>query len=444
MVQQLINRIWFPEMPATRLAILRIATGLFALWYVGSRYSMYLQIAAGETFLFSPVGPVSWLPAPLPVPVFEALMAATLLANVAFVIGWQYRWSGPAFGLLLLVLLSYRNSWSMVYHSDNAMVVHVLILGFVRAADAWSLDAWRGGRREPGALVHWRYGWPVQLICAATAAGYFLAGLAKVAGSLGWSWASGEALRGQIAADTIRKALLGESTSALAFYLYEHVWLFTFIGVLSLAVELGAPLAMLSRRAGMFWAANAFLMHWGIFFMMSITFRYQLAGLIFLSFFPVEKLGAFLRGLVRGRTEPARPPEPLPEPTAAGARIVVYDGRCRFCRGQMSILRALDVFDTLRYLSLHDPRVPELLPGMTRDELLQAMVVLDPQGRRHIGASAVRYLTRSLPALWWLAPLLHIPGSFGLWRALYDAVARVRYRLGGVRCEEEGACRLPG
>ncbi len=295
-IQKMIDQIWFPALPATRLAFIRIALGLFAFWYVAERYSMYLKMAASDPFYFKPLGAVWWLSEPLSVGAFEALMVITLLANVAFIAGWKYRFSGPAFGLLLLVLLSYRNSWTMIYHSDNAMVIHALILGFVAAADVWSVDAWIHSRRlatkllpaEP--VVHWRYGWPVQLICAATAISYFLAAIAKLKGDLGWNWVSGEALRGQVATDAIRKILLGENAPELAFFLYEHLWIFTLIGVASMIVEIGAPLALLNRYAGMFWALNAYAMHWGILFIMGITFRYQLMGMIFLSFFPVERL----------------------------------------------------------------------------------------------------------------------------------------------------------
>ena len=38
------------------------------------------------------------------------------------------------------------------------------------------------------------------------------------------------------------------------------------------------------------WAAGAFGMHWGIYFLMRIKFRYQLLGLIFASFFDLERL----------------------------------------------------------------------------------------------------------------------------------------------------------
>lgn len=302
---KMIEQILFPALPATRLAFIRIALGIFAFWYVAERYSMYLKMAASDPFYFKPLGAVWWLNEPLSLAAFEALMVATLLANVAFIAGWKYRFTGPAFALLLLVLLSYRNSWTMIYHSDNAMVIHALILGFVGAADAWSIDAWRSARRlstrvSPSqTLVHWRYGWPVQLISAATVISYFLAGVAKVKGDLGWNWVAGEALRGQVAADAMRKALLGENVPELAFFLYEHLWLFTLIGVASMIVEIGAPMALLNRYAGMLWAVNAFAMHWGILFVMGITFRYQLAGLIFLSFFPVERLVPLVqRGLL--------------------------------------------------------------------------------------------------------------------------------------------------
>ncbi len=324
-LQRLMNLIWFPSMPATRLAFLRIAVGLFALWYVAQRYSMFMKVAATDASLFKPLGAVWWLSAPLSLGAFEALLVATLLANVAFIAGWKHRVSGPAFGFLLLVLLSYRNSWTMIYHSDNAMVAHALILGLVPAADAWSMDAWLKAKRLATRILpeapmrHWRYGWPIQLVSAATAISYFLAGAAKLMGDLGWNWVSGESLRGQVAADAIRKTLLGESTPELAFTLYEHLWLFTLIGVASMVVELGAPLALLNRRLGMLWALNAFAMHWGILFIMGITFRYPLAGFIFLSFFPVERLVPLAQRVLRWMT-PGVEQAPLAASTQGGSR----------------------------------------------------------------------------------------------------------------------------
>ena len=132
---------------------------------------------------------------------------------------------------------------------------------------------------------------------------------------------------------------------------------------------------------------------------------------------------------------PSTPPSRPPRDT------VLYDGNCRFCRGQISILRLLDVTGRLEFTSLHDARVPEAFPGLSREEMMEEMVVVDTRGREWRGAAAVRYLSRRLVALWPLALPLHVPGSMPLWASLYRLVARNRYRISG-GCAD-GACRLP-
>src|SRR5207248_5118158 len=59
----------------------------------------------------------------------------------------------------------------------------------------------------------------------------------------------------------------------------NQAWLFATMGALTFAVELGAPLALLNKRLGRTWAFMAFLMHWGIVFIMAIEFRYHLSGI---------------------------------------------------------------------------------------------------------------------------------------------------------------------
>ncbi len=432
--RQWLNDIWFPLLSPSRLAAIRILAGLFALWYIGSRYSMLLKIASADAGLFQPVGVVSWLSEPLPLMWFQGLIVFTLVANLAFVLGWQYRIAGPAFGLGLLVLLCYRNSWSMIYHSDNAMVLHILILGFSRAADVFSLDSYWTKSEDKPTLddAHWRYGWPVQLISAVTLGAYFLSGVAKLAGESGLSWLLGESLRSQIAVDAIRKQLLGAPASDLAFLLYDQVWLFTILGAASLIAELGAPFALLHRRLGYGWAANTFIMHWGIFALMSITFRYQLTGLIFLSFLPLERLVDAFR-----RRKLPFPQEGKPAP------IVIFDGHCRFCLAQMRLLQLVDLSGRLRFLSLHEEQVKELVPAFGHEDLMAQMVVRSPQGVAYAGAEAVRYLFRTLPLLWVGAPLLHLPGSTPFWDWAYRQIAQRRYLLAGSVCKD-GTCTWQG
>lgn len=75
---------------------------------------------------------------------------------------------------------------------------------------------------------------------------------------------------------------------------------------------------------------------------------------------------------------------------------------------------------------------------------MKELYVVDHQGSRHAGASAIRYLSRRLPTLWWLAPLLHLPGTLPVWNWLYQQVAKRRYRFGRIETCEGGTCHLHG
>jgi len=119
---------------------------------------------------------------------------------------------------------------------------------------------------------------------------------------------------------------------------------------------------------------------------------------------------------------------------------VLYDGRCRFCRGQMAILRRLDLTGRVALLSLHDPSVARDFPEIPPEELMREMFLVDRQGRAHGGVQAWRVLSRRLPILWPAAILLHLPGSLPVWNWLYQLIARNRYRFAGT-CDD-GTCRL--
>jgi hypothetical protein len=292
-----LDQYFFTKAPAERLALLRIATGLFSLWYLSGRIDMFCEVAASDLSLFQPVGLARFLDGPVPASLFEGFLWLTLGLNLAFTLGWKFKWTGPAFALALLSLLSYRYSWSMIYHDTIALTLHVLVLGFSKAADALSLDRvfFRKKNNAVKPEKHWRYGWPVQLICIVTVLTYFLSGLAKVYSPLSWEWALGDTLRQQVAVDALRKEVLGADVSPFFAWIYEHSWLFLCMGILTFLIELGAPLALLHRRVGMLWAVMSWAMHWGIYFVMGITFRHQMSGIIFLPFFEIEKLMTFWR-----------------------------------------------------------------------------------------------------------------------------------------------------
>ena len=134
---------------------------------------------------------------------------------------------------------------------------------------------------------------------------------------------------------------------------------------------------------------------------------------------------------------------PLPTPDERpAADVVIYDGHCRICTGQIRRLAAWDSGGRLAYLSLHDAETARRYPDLSHEALMQDMYVVDQRGRRHRGAEAIRFLSCRLPRLWWLAPLLHLPGTLPLWQWCYRQVAKRRYRFGRIESCDDGSCRL--
>lgn len=120
--------------------------------------------------------------------------------------------------------------------------------------------------------------------------------------------------------------------------------------------------------------------------------------------------------------------------------VVIYDGQCVFCIGQVKRLARWDSGGKLAFVSLHDPIVAERYPDLTHEQLMEQMYLVDQHGRRHGGAAAFRYLSRKLPRLFPLAPLMHIPFTLPLWQWCYRQVAKRRYKIAGKEGCDSGAC----
>jgi hypothetical protein len=279
-----------PEMPAERLATLRVMVGLYGVIYLLSRVGAIWGVTRYRPAQFKPVGLVQpLLDAPLSPAMVVFTVVLTLVLGAAFTAGWRFRITGPAYAAALLWVLSYRNSWGMVFHTENLLVLHTLVLAAGPSAAAWSLDA----RGIPLPAPHRRFGAFVVMMCWVTALTYFVAGWAKLAHS-GIEWVTSDTLRNFIAYDNIRKAELGAGYSTLGTWMVAHAWVFPPLAAVSLSVELLAPLSIVSRRFGMLWAVAAWGFHVGVLFLMYILFHYPIIGVAYASYFPVEKLARWI------------------------------------------------------------------------------------------------------------------------------------------------------
>jgi predicted DCC family thiol-disulfide oxidoreductase YuxK len=143
----------------------------------------------------------------------------------------------------------------------------------------------------------------------------------------------------------------------------------------------------------------------------------------------------YTEGMAEGTPLHTRPPE-------GGAPLVLYDGNCAFCSAQAERLGRL-AGGRVVLRPLQQEGLLETFPGLSRDEAMREMKLIDGCGRVYGGAEAVvRALELGSSGLGLLARAYYLPGLRPLTDRLYTWVAKNRYRLFGRGETCEGACPL--
>ncbi|MBX3263860.1 MAG: hypothetical protein KIS78_09865 [Labilithrix sp.] len=266
-----------PAAPPSRAAIARTLVGAFATVYLIVRLRYFADGARHAAADFAPVGVCAILEAPLPPAATWGLALSTVALGIAFTAGRRLGVVGPAFFAGLLWTLSYASSWGKILHSENLLVLHVGVFALAGAPS-----------NERAA------GWALRAAAIATALTYAVAGVTKLRGG-GVAWLSGDALGGWLAWDALRKIELGSLHSPLAARVAGSPALLQGLAIYTFVVELGAPLALASRRATYAWAALAWLFHVGILATMAIGFFYPISGVAFAPLLPLERIGPLRR-----------------------------------------------------------------------------------------------------------------------------------------------------
>jgi predicted DCC family thiol-disulfide oxidoreductase YuxK len=121
--------------------------------------------------------------------------------------------------------------------------------------------------------------------------------------------------------------------------------------------------------------------------------------------------------------------------------IVLYDGDCSLCTFQMRVITWLDWFNTVSLLPIADPRAAAIAPGITREQLLEAIHCVARDGRIYRGARCLRFICMRMPLGVPLALVLWIPGVIWIAERIYNWVSRHRYLLSRLfGCKE--ACAI--
>ncbi len=121
--------------------------------------------------------------------------------------------------------------------------------------------------------------------------------------------------------------------------------------------------------------------------------------------------------------------------------ILLYDSDCPLCTFQSRFLEWLDWRKAVEMVPLRDERAASIAPDITRENLLEAIHCITPDGRIYRGARAIRFLGLRIPLLLPIGLFLWIPGVIQIAEVIYRFVSRHRLvlsRLFGCK----GACTL--
>ncbi len=114
-------------------------------------------------------------------------------------------------------------------------------------------------------------------------------------------------------------------------------------------------------------------------------------------------------------------------PKRAPPSLVLYDGTCGVCQAFALWLMRSDRAAQLSLIAYQHADLRRLTPGLTREELRQAMHFIDAHGQCHRGARAVFEALKRMPGIWGrIGTLLATPFLSTLAEPLYRLFAKHR------------------
>jgi hypothetical protein len=267
------GRFWFEPAPPTDLGACRaLFYGALLLLYLDRDFSAW-----GEVSL------VFWMPTTffrilhLPVLSPDALVVLQVIWKAALglsCLGLFTRLSTATTFVLGFYLLGLPHCFGATSHGDAILVFVFGIMALSRCGDSLSMDEVRRAMRRGSdrwsrrAARSGEYTWPVRMVWVLMSLVFFAAGVAKLRAS-GLEW---------VLSDSMSLMLIRSNygfqnpLSHWGLYVAQWAWLCHLLAAGTIAIEVGFPLSLVSRVARWMIVPGAFLMQFGIRFLMGPVF----------------------------------------------------------------------------------------------------------------------------------------------------------------------------
>ena len=121
--------------------------------------------------------------------------------------------------------------------------------------------------------------------------------------------------------------------------------------------------------------------------------------------------------------------------------ILLYDGDCPMCTFQSRLISWMDWLNKVSLVPIKDPRATQAAPQITREDLLEAIHCITPEGTVYRGARAFRFLGLRIPLLVPFGLFLWFPGIIWIAEKVYAYIAKHRLAISKLfGCK--GACAI--
>ena len=439
-IRDRLDRYWFAPAPVRDLACLRIAIVFVlladAMWPGTLTQHLRLSRLPAEWFDPIPSLKVMMLPAGWGARPGAGLLVGVWIAcgaaGIGALVGAYTRLSLAVFAAASTFLLSHYYSYGTVQHPQAAAVIVLWLLILTPSGDELSVDALRvrvvesarTGRFVPrnGTALSPDARWPLRLVQWLLVIVYLSAGLWKITRGRA-EWLNGYTMQYYLLLDGNWHGV------PLAITVARAHWIGVASAVITIAFELTFAVCVLFPRTAPVYLATGVGLHTGIWLLMRATFFQMLA--LYAAF--AEPLREAL-----GRWSPG-----IPRRDATRVSTLVYDGYCPLCIRTATQLDLLGGAGRLRYVDLEREwdKAAEVVPGVSQGDMRREMAVVTPDGTVLRGFFAAREISRRLPALRLLVPVLFAPGAEWVGTRVYALIAATRARrlCDGDSCAVHGA-----
>ena len=263
---------WFEPVEPLNLGLCRILFfGAFFLFYLNLDVTSWTEVSDS---VWMPI----WIFQILHLPILSSSLLVVLqsvwkISLALSCIGLFTRVSTVSSFILGTYLIGLPMNFGKVGHAEGLVVFVLGIMALSRCGDSCSIDRliWKARRRNDTSRqrpqVSGEYTWPVRAVWLMFALIFFAAGVSKLRHS-GLEWIFSDNM-----ANTLLRAQFEEmSVVPWGFYLAQHQWLTQLLAAATIAIEVGYPLALFSRRARCIVVPGVFFMLIGISLLLGVTF----------------------------------------------------------------------------------------------------------------------------------------------------------------------------